>query len=207
MRYMFHTNPTRFSRLAAIIAGASVVVAASAVVALAMMAPLAAQTPSSNSQAGQPAAENRAVPPGALQMQGDFIVAQTPGHIRANNLIGATIVSADGEEIGPVSDLIMNTQRELVGVIVSVGGLFGIGDRDIGLPISAFAGPSDVEMTGSIPEYGDPFAGSVSKIITTLDAAQFERAPELATLDEIPGLDEGVPAGTTGAPSGEPQID
>jgi hypothetical protein len=206
MRFTPHTNPARYSRLATLLAGGAVL-AALVIAAPVSTTPGFAQTVPSAPETLEPRADSGMTPPADLQMQGDFIVAQTPGHVLANNLIGATVVSADGEEIGPVSDLIIDTSREFVGVTVSVGGFLGIGDRDVGLPISAFVIAPDIEVTGTIPERGDPFAGPVSEIITTLNADQFERAPEFAALEEIPGLENGVPVSPNATPIREPQID
>lgn len=201
MRFTAHTNANRYSRLAPLLAGGA------AIVALAMAAPLAAQTEPSAGETLPPAADNSMTPPGDLQMQGDFIVAQTPGHVLATNLIGADVVSADGDVIGPVADIIIDRNRRLVGITVSVGGLLGIRDREIGIPVSAMVIAPDVEETGSLVERGDPFTGPVSDVVLTLDSEAIEQAPEFARLDDIPGLGNSAPVSPNGTPIREPQID
>jgi|GEM_PF-1382354 len=201
MRFTPRTNANRYSRLAPLLAGGA------AILALAMAAPVAAQTVPSAGETMPPAADSGMTPPGDLQMQGDFIVAQTPGHVLANNLIGADVVSADGDVIGPVADIIIDQNRELVGITVSVGGFLGIGDREIGIPVSAMVIAPDVEETGSIIERGDPFTGPVSDVLLTLNSEAIEQAPEFARLEDIPGLGNGTPVSPNGTPIRDPQID
>jgi len=189
MRFSPQANANRYSRLGPLIAGGGVLVA------VVMASPIVAQTSSS-------AAETA---PADLQMQGDFIVAQTPGHVLANNLIGADVVSADGDTIGPVADIIIDQNRRLVGITVSVGGLLGIRDREIGIPVSAMAIGRDVEETGSVGARGASFNDPVSDVILTLNSAAIEQAPKFARLEDIPGLGSGTAVSPDGTPSEEPQ--
>ncbi|MCC5979554.1 MAG: PRC-barrel domain-containing protein [Salinarimonas sp.] len=208
MRYTPDTNPTRFSRLASLLAGGGAIVAL-AITAPVMTAPVMAQSTPSAGETVQPEADNGMVPAADLQMQGDFIVAQTPGHVLGTNLIGADVVTADGDVIGPVADIIIDQERELVGITVSVGGFLGIGDREIGIPASAMVVAPDVETTGSIVERGDPFTGPVSDVVITMNSDEIEQAPEFARLEDIPGFENGAPAPASpnGTPIGEPQVD
>ena len=162
-----------------------------------MASPLVAQTSSSAA----------ATAPADLQMQGDFIVAQTPGHVLAKNLIGADVVSADGDTIGPVADIIIDQNRQLVGITVSVGGLLGIRKREIGIPVSAMATARDVEGTGSADARADSFNDTVSDVILTLDSEAIAQAPEFARLEDIPGLGGGTAVSPDGTPSEERQSD
>lgn len=191
MRFSPHTNTNGYSRPAPLIAGGG------ALVAVVMASPLVAQTSS-------PAAETA---PADLQMQGDFIVAQTPGHVLANNLIGVDVVSADGDTIGPVADIIIDQNRKLVGITVSIGGLLGIHDREIGIPVSAMAVGGNIEESGFAGARGNSYNDPVTDVVVTLDSETIEQAPAFARLEDIPGLGSGAAVSPGGRPGEKPQID
>lgn len=205
MRSDTHTNPTRYSRLASLVAGGTAL-AALVIAAPAVTAPALADTTPQASETAQ-ATENGTTPANDLQMQGDFIVAQTPGHLLANDLIGADVVSADGESVGNVADVILDQDGRLAGITVSVGGFLGIGDREIGIPITAMGIGPEVEQTGSIAESGRSAGGQIDEVMINLDSAAIEDAPEFARLEDVPVPDNGTPVSPNGTPIGEPQID
>ena len=47
------------------------------------------------------------------------------------NLIGAKVVSQSGETIGRVSNLILDENGTVASVVIAVGGLFGIGAKNV----------------------------------------------------------------------------
>jgi sporulation protein YlmC with PRC-barrel domain len=47
------------------------------------------------------------------------------------NLIGAKVVSQNGETIGRVSNLILDENGTVASVVIAVGGLFGIGAKNV----------------------------------------------------------------------------
>jgi len=59
----------------------------------------------------------------------DFLVAWSDAQeTRASWIIGATLVSPDGESIGPINDLLIDEEDGTVtAAIVSVGGFLGFG--------------------------------------------------------------------------------
>lgn len=205
MRFTPHTNATRYSRLASLLAGGAAI-AALAIATPAVTSPVLADTTPSATETLPPEADSGMTPPVDLQMQGDFIVAQTPGHVMGENLIGADVISADGDVVGPVADLIIDQDRRLVGITVSVGGFFGIGDREIGIPISAMVVAPDVAENGTT-EPGDPFSGPVGDVVLSLETEVIEQAPEFARLEDVPVPDNGTPVSPNGTPIGEPQVD
>ncbi len=53
--------------------------------------------------------------------------------LKANQLIGADVMSAADESVGPVNDLILNEDGQVVAVVIGVGGFLGIGERDVAI--------------------------------------------------------------------------
>jgi hypothetical protein len=56
------------------------------------------------------------------------------GEWSAADTIGATVRSANGDEVGEVHDLILSSDAGVVTAIVSVGGLLGIADKLVAVP-------------------------------------------------------------------------
>jgi sporulation protein YlmC with PRC-barrel domain len=57
------------------------------------------------------------------------------GTLSADQLIGANVYDAMGEEIGNVNDLTLSNQAEVREVLVDVGGFLGIGSHTVALPV------------------------------------------------------------------------
>jgi sporulation protein YlmC with PRC-barrel domain len=66
-----------------------------------------------------------------------FIAAQDPAHLMANDLLGASVVDAQGESLGSIDDFIVDPFGGIGGVVVSVGGFLGIGAKDVAVPWEA----------------------------------------------------------------------
>src|SRR5699024_11127815 len=69
--------------------------------------------------------------------QDQFITAQKSSQVLASSLMGLSIQNGTGQdasEIGTVSDLIMDEQHKLVGIVVGIGGFLGIGQKSVGIP-------------------------------------------------------------------------
>ena len=58
--------------------------------------------------------------------------------VRASELIGANIKNDQGEDVGEIEDLVIDSQNGRVGyAAVSYGGFLGMGERYIAIPLSA----------------------------------------------------------------------
>ncbi len=69
---------------------------------------------------------------------GMFTNTQTPDqYLAQNNLIGAKIHGADGVIVGDIEDLIINDYNQIVGVIMGTGGFLGMGEKKVGVNLSA----------------------------------------------------------------------
>jgi sporulation protein YlmC with PRC-barrel domain len=59
-----------------------------------------------------------------------------PDQLRASKLIGKNVYGPDDKSIGDVADLILDKDGRVDRVIVAVGGLLGIGDKHIAVPMN-----------------------------------------------------------------------
>ena len=51
----------------------------------------------------------------------------------ASHLIGADVQTANNEDIGDVSDLIIGSDGQVMAIVVSVGGFLGMGEKDVAI--------------------------------------------------------------------------
>ncbi len=56
----------------------------------------------------------------------------------ADDLIDATVVGTGGEEIADVEDLVIDSDNNVVDVLVNVGGFLGLGEKVVALDVNAF---------------------------------------------------------------------
>jgi sporulation protein YlmC with PRC-barrel domain len=61
------------------------------------------------------------------------ISAQSSGEMRADQLIGMTVYNAEGEKVGSVHDILLDKEGKATGVVLSVGGVLGVGAKSVGL--------------------------------------------------------------------------
>jgi len=61
------------------------------------------------------------------------ISAQSDGEVRADQLIGMTVYNAEGEKVGSVHDILLDKEGKATGVVLSVGGVLGVGAKSVGL--------------------------------------------------------------------------
>lgn len=83
-------------------------------------------------QAATPAPAKVAIPAGV------FFRGQTASQFLARDrLIGAPVHDKDGKIIGDIEDIIFNTEGQIDGVIMGVGGFLGAGEKKVGVRYSA----------------------------------------------------------------------
>lgn len=66
--------------------------------------------------------------------------------MHASNLIGAEVKTSADEDVGPVSDLIIDKNGQVVAIVVGVGGFLGMGERSVAI------GWDDVTKSGTSDE-------------------------------------------------------
>ena len=124
-----------------------------------------ASTPAPAAPADTTAAVGRAAPGDAL------IAAQPQSHSRAEEIIGLSVVSAEGEEVGEVSDLILDDQHKLTGIVVGVGGFLGIGEKVVGISWSQADMRKDADS-------------GKERIFVGLTKADLDAAPDFKTKEQ-----------------------
>lgn len=62
-----------------------------------------------------------------------FMTKQAEDQIRSDQLVGSNIVNASDDKIGSISDLIMDQEGQVVGIVVGVGGFLGMGEKQVAL--------------------------------------------------------------------------
>lgn len=62
---------------------------------------------------------------------------QTSEQKLAKDMIGSTVVTKAGDRIGPIEDIIFDTENQIQGVIVGVGGFAGVGEKKIAVRYNA----------------------------------------------------------------------
>lgn len=74
------------------------------------------------------------------------IPAQAAGDVRAEKLIGMTVYDTNGDKVGEVKDILFNEQGQATGVVLSVGGVLGLGAKQVGLQWSEVDIQPDAEV-------------------------------------------------------------
>jgi sporulation protein YlmC with PRC-barrel domain len=119
--------------------------------ALALPAPAHTQDPPKKETA------KAAIPPNT------FFKGQTSSqYLAAEQLIGAKVTNKDGQTIGTISDLIVGSGDKIDGVILSVGGVLGVGDKKIGVRLGALKlSRAEGKLTVSLPDASKEMLGAV----------------------------------------------
>src|SRR5690606_38159083 len=73
--------------------------------------------------------------PSMTDTKGDrFLAQQQPGQSLASDYMRKSILGANTERIGDVTNLLMSEDGQVVAVLVGVGGFLGIGEKVVALP-------------------------------------------------------------------------
>jgi hypothetical protein len=102
--------------------------------------PAMAEDPTGTPADEEMAAEEEATPPADMT----FIEVQEEAQFLANDeVIGKNVVNVMDEEVGTIADLVMDQEQKLVGVVLSVGGFLGIGEKWVAVPVDQIDFPTD----------------------------------------------------------------
>lgn len=68
--------------------------------------------------------------------QGSYLTAQETNQILGSELIGMEVQNGQDqdEKIGKISDVILDRDGDIRGIVVGVGGFLGVGEKDVGMP-------------------------------------------------------------------------
>lgn len=124
------------------------------------------QSTATDSMQAEPAEQAEAPAP----VEGQ-IVSQPEGTFSASELMGQAVYSADGEDIGQISDLLIDQENRLVGVVIGIGGFLGIGEKPIAVEVERLSRASNQD--------------GAEQLVLNYTRAELEQAPEFVTLDEL----------------------
>lgn len=107
---------------------------------------------------------------------GQFIPHQQASQTLASDLIGKNVLDSTGQQIAKVSDIILDEQSRIAGVILATGGFLGIGEHNVGVELNQLTPNPEskgyvVNLSRDAIESAPPFK--------TLAAVQSERDAEI----------------------------
>ena len=122
------------------------------------------------------AEEEEATPPADMT----FIEVQDEAQFLAEDeVIGKDVVNAADEEVGTITDLVMDQEQKLVGVVLSVGGFLGIGEKWVAIPVEEIDFPTDEQP---------------ARLLVAVTEEQLKNAPDFMTLEEVKAEEEAAQA-------------
>jgi hypothetical protein len=74
------------------------------------------------------------------------------------------------EQVGTIADLVMDQEQKLVGVVLSVGGFLGIGDKWVAIPVDQINFPTD---------------GQPARLLVAVTEEQLKNAPDFMTREAV----------------------
>ncbi len=67
---------------------------------------------------------------------GQFIDEQQPDQTLASDLMGQKVLDGNGQQIATISDLILDKDSRIAGVVLATGGFLGIGEHNVGVELN-----------------------------------------------------------------------
>ena len=75
-----------------------------------------------------------------------FISNQMTGEVRASNLVGVVVTNKAGDTVGDINDVVFASDGQVSVYIIGVGGVLGIGEKNVAVPFSAVTLSTDKDM-------------------------------------------------------------
>ena len=133
----------------------------------AVQPPATAQEEPAEEAAEEEVAEEEQAPPADME----FIEVQDEAQFLAEDeVIGKDVVNINDEEVGTITDLVMDQDQKLVGIVLSVGGFLGIADKWVAIPVDQIDFPTDEEP---------------ARLRVAVTEEQLQNAPDFMTRDEV----------------------
>ena len=128
---------------------------------------VAEEQPAEEAAEEQVAEEEEAAPPADMT----FIEVQDEAQFLADEeVIGKHVINVMDEDVGTIADLVMDQEQKLVGVVLSVGGFLGIGDKWVAVPVDQIDFPTDDQP---------------ARLLAAVTKEQLENAPDFTTRDVV----------------------
>ena len=113
------------------------------------------------------AEDQEAAPPPDMS----FIEIQEEAQVLADQeVIGKEVVNMMDEEVGTIADLVMDQDQKLVGVVLSVGGFLGIGEKWVAVPVE---------------QIDFPTAEEPARLLAAVTEEQLKNAPDFTTRETV----------------------
>lgn len=94
-----------------------------------------------------------------------FLPSRRTSDVMSNELVGSSVVNAEGEKIGDIRSILIDRSGRATAVVVGVGGFLGLGERSVAIAWEAL----------EITEDGEE---DTPQIRTALSRDELEQAPE-----------------------------
>jgi sporulation protein YlmC with PRC-barrel domain len=85
-----------------------------------------------------------------------FITEQSPDQWRASKLIGVNVAGPNDENIGGISDILLDHSGSAQAVVIGVGGFLGIGKKDVAVPYKTLKWVSHEEAAAAAASKAPP---------------------------------------------------
>lgn len=72
-----------------------------------------------------------------------FVAKQSAGEASSSGLIGTKVQNAAGETIGDVNYLVLDANGSVSTVVIGVGGVLGVGEKNVGVPFKSVTRQDD----------------------------------------------------------------
>jgi sporulation protein YlmC with PRC-barrel domain len=93
-----------------------------------------------------------------------FISQASAGQWRASKLVGVDIYDSSNQKIGDVNEVLLDKSGKAEAVVIGVGGLLGVGQKEIALPFSAIQWKDEPRpSTAAMGSSGTSGAGSPAR--------------------------------------------
>ena len=136
--------------------------------------------------------------PNVTVAESKFIDQQRDTQLLATSVIGATVFNASDEGVGSIKDILIDADRQVIGVVIGFGGFLGIGEKTVAVSMNAVEQAQDEN-------------GGV-KFLLALAAEELDAAPAFMTLEQQRQEElQALPPGPNGAipgpaPSSSPSL-
>jgi sporulation protein YlmC with PRC-barrel domain len=138
--------------------------------------PATAEEPGAGRTEGEVAPEEEAAPPPDMTF---LQVQEEAQFLAADEVIGKDVVNVQDEEVGTIADLVMDQEQKLVGIVLSVGGFLGVGEKWVAIPVD------EIEF---------PTRDQPARLLVAVTEEQLTNAPDFVTRDTVEAEEEAAQA-------------
>lgn len=145
--------------------------AAAAALTVILLGHAGAQTATQNAHPAAAPVNISATAQTSTSVRVEFLSNQSTDEWRGTNLIGANVYGPDGKPIGAINELVVGSQGEVHAVVIGVGGLLGIGEKNVAVPFR------------SLNIVRKPNASNIDKVTIAASKEQLQQAPKFVYLE------------------------